>query len=104
MYSIICKDNEIKEEIFNQIYLCSNLLKAGQILKVYHFGKNRKYELSIQKDYDFDREKSETEWNLVRITTYNTLVIIDETLDIHVDDLDIELDRIWNEKDFSLID
>jgi len=92
-------------DLINEILDTCDKLNADDKATIFDYGVNGNLVLHIYKDSDYNREIDENEFNIVRMSTYKDGVTVDDTEDIHVSDnvLIKELERIWNEKDFSTL-
>lgn len=75
-------------------------LCANDEMKVYNFGEKKDLTLHICKDEDFDQKTKA--YNLVTISTFRNGKAVDDTGDIHVSELDAELERINSYEDFGI--
>ena len=94
-----------KKTWFNNIIEYCHDMEANDKLVVYEFGENKDLVLEIYKDEDYNAEKSETAWDIVRITTWQNGEAVDDTEDTYVTDGSLykELERIWNYRDFTTL-
>lgn len=84
-------------DITTIIDYCEDLLKDEKI-EVYDFGKRKDLVLHIYVDEDFESESIE-----YRIFTFRNGKEVDDTGDIHVSELDAELERINSYEDFGIL-
>ena len=101
----ICSHNEPIESLIQTIINSCDKLAANENLDVIGFGRNEDLVLRIYKDEDFDASKNEYFANFVVITTIQNGTPVDDTEDVYVTDgeLERELTRIYNYKDFSTL-
>lgn len=83
---------------------CNNL-EGDEKLIVFEFGENHDLVLHIYKDEEFNSKKNTDYANIVRISTAQNGVFVDETEDVYVTDgsLQRELERINKYQDFSTL-
>ena len=79
---------------------CSGYIHAF-LIEVYDFGRKKNLVLHIYKDEDFDQKTKA--YNLVTISTFRNGKAVDDTGDIHVSELDAELERINSYEDFGIL-
>lgn len=84
-------------EVYPIIERKKDLLKDEKI-EVYDFGKRKDLVLHIYVDEDFESESIE-----YRIFTFRNGKAVDDTGDIHVSELDAELERINSYEDFGIL-
>lgn len=82
------------------INYCEELCASDKI-EVYDFGEKKDLVLHIYKDEDFDQKTKA--YNLVTISTFRDGKTVDDTGDIHVSELDAELERINSYEDFGIL-
>lgn len=87
-------------DINTVINYCKDLC-ANDKIEVYDFGGKKDLVLHIYKDEDFDQKTKA--YNLVTISTFRNGKAVDDTGDIHVSELDAELERINSYKDFGIL-
>ena len=99
-----------KEAWIDDIIEECHYMDADDELDVYNFGLNGDLALRIYKDPDYNPFYDPDEWDIVRVYTFqrnenSTMEIVDETEDVYITDgsLASELQRIWEYKDFGLI-
>lgn len=98
-----CFSNEEMAVQIDEIIDACDKLEAGEKATIFGFGRSRDLVLHIYKDEDFDRDKSESAWNIVTISTFRNGQVVDDTEDTHVSDaLKGELERIWEYRDFCI--
>lgn len=89
-------------DINTVINYCKDLC-ANDKIEVYDFGGKKDLVLHIYKDEDFDQKTKA--YNLVTISTFRNGKAVDDTGDIHVSELDAELERsIFIKKRIYLMD
>ena len=84
-------------DITTIIDYCEDLLKDEKI-EAYDFGKRKDLVLHIYVDEDFESKSIE-----YRIFTFRNGKAVDDTGDIHVSELDAELERINSYEDFGIL-
>lgn len=87
-------------DINTVINYCKDLC-ANDKIEVYDFGGKKDLVLHIYKDEDFDQKTKA--YNLVTISTFRNGKAVDDTGDIHVSELDAELERINSYEDFGIL-
>jgi hypothetical protein len=95
---IFLLSEEENEKILSVIKTCDSLL-PDESTSIVGFGENGDLTLFITKDNEYNLLTKAH--NLVSISTKQNNVCVDDTGDIHVDDLYNELNRIYNYQDFS---
>lgn len=91
---------DARENSIDAIVGYCNDLCANDEMKVYNFGEKKDLTLHICKDEDFDQKTKA--YNLVTISTFRNGKAVDDTGDIHVSELDAELERINSYEDFGI--
>lgn len=77
------------------ISYCDDLL-ANEKLIVFNFGRRHNLVLHVYKDEEYNPEKDKDEWNIVSISVAADGKFFHGTGDVHVNDLLIALDKLYN--------